>query len=59
MLEKGFSTRLKKSRKHLINQFVDRVILFKHDVEVTLKILVTIGGGGPFIIVTKVKKHKP
>lgn len=32
--------------KHLINQFVDRIILFKDDVEVILKILVTIGGGG-------------
>jgi len=32
--------------KHLVSQFVDRVILFKDDVEVILKILVTDGGGG-------------
>jgi len=42
--------------KHLVSQFVDRVILFKEDVEVILKILVTDGGGGPYIIETKVNK---
>ena len=34
--------------KHLVSQFVDRVILFKDDVEVILKIFVTNGGGGPY-----------
>jgi site-specific DNA recombinase len=45
--------------KHLVSQFVCRVILFKDEVEVTLKILVTNGGGGAYLIVTKVKKAPP
>jgi len=42
--------------KHLVSQFVDRVILFKEDVEVILKILVTNGGGGPYLIETTDKR---
>jgi len=42
--------------KHLVDQFVERVILHKNDVEVILKILVTNGGGGPYLIETKVSK---
>jgi len=43
--------------KHLINQFVDRVILFKNDVEVILKILVTDGGGGAYRAISKILKR--
>ncbi|MBW2672752.1 MAG: recombinase zinc beta ribbon domain-containing protein, partial [Deltaproteobacteria bacterium] len=45
--------------KSLVQQFVEKVTVFEEEIEVTLKItLVTGGGGGPYLTVTKVVKYR-